>query len=573
MRASFGLFEKWETRLAMGTRGHGGLAKRYRQIADVCARHGLGFIIGVAGLDRLVPLQRGWLGHPQRELPYTRPEHVRMALEELGTVFIKLGQMLSTRADLLPPEYLAEFAKLQDSAPSVDVAEVIDAIVTELGQPPDEVFASFDPSPLAAASIGQVHAVTLIDGTDAVVKVRRPGVVEQVEMDLEILEQLARSAMRRWEPASHYDLVGLVQEFAESLRAELDYRQEGRNAERVAANFSENQLVHVPRIVWEATTSRVLTMERVHGIKIADIEALDIAGIDRKALAEHAAEVVLQMVFEDGFFHADPHPGNIFIEPDGRIALIDFGMVGVLDAQLQDQLVTLFVAVATRDPDRLVDAVLDLSQSRVRVDRARLRQDLQRLVRRYIDRPLKEIEATAVVEEVLEVVRRHQLQLPTNLLLVVRTAVMVEGLGAMLDPEFELTQAIEPYARHLALRRYSPLVWGRRLSAAGIDAMSLSMDLPLRMRRILTDLERGTFEVGMRPTGVDPLLDRLERIANRVVLGLIAAAFINGLAVLMSVYHPQGSDRWLGIFFAVGLTLAGTLGVYLTWSVIRSGRP
>lgn len=545
-------------------------ARRYRQIADALSRHGLGFVIGLAGLDRVMPFHRGWFGHPQRELPYTRPEHVRMALEELGPVYIKLGQMLSTRADLLPPAYLVELAKLQDAAPPVPRDVIHEELTVELGVPVEDAFASFDDVPLAAASIGQVHAASLPDGTSVVVKVRRPGVAEQVEVDLEILANLAQTAVRRWALASHYDLVGLVQEFAETLHGELDYVREGRNAERIAANFSDTPSVHVPHVFWATSTSRVLTLERVHGIKITDIATLDSAGIDRKQLAKQAAEAVLQMVFEDGFFHADPHPGNFFIQTDGRIALIDFGMVGILDAQTQEQLVSLFLAVASRHPDRLTDAVLDLGAAQGRVDRTQLRQNLQRLVHRYIDRPLQEIEAAVLLHDVLEVTRRHRLRLPANLLMVARTVVMVEGLGAILDPEFELSNVIEPYARHLVARRYSPRLWSQRLGEAGFDAVQLGLDLPLRARRLLNDLERGTLEVGTRPTGYEPLMDQVERIANRIVLGVIAAAFIVGLAVLMSGYHPTSSNGWIGVFFAFGFIVAGALGLYLVWDILRS---
>lgn len=302
--------------------------ERYRQIAGTLARHGLGYLVGVLGLERFVPFHRGLLKHPRRTLPYTQPEHVRMALEELGATFIKLGQILSTRTDLLPPAYQAEFAKLQDAAPTIPMEAVRATLLAELGKPVEAVFATFDPTPLAAASIGQAHAATLPDGTEVVVKVRRPGVVEQVEEDLEILQHLAATASRRFEPASQYDLVGLIQEFAETLRAELDYLREGHNAERFAANFAGDTTVHIPRIFCETSTSGVLTLERIRGIKINDLAALDKNNINRIEVAEHAARIILKMVFEDEFFHADPHPGNFFIEPGGRIGLIDLAWWG-----------------------------------------------------------------------------------------------------------------------------------------------------------------------------------------------------------------------------------------------------
>ena len=402
---------------------------RSRQIADVLARHGLGYLVGVLGLERFIPFHRGLLGHPRRSEPYTRPEHLRMALEELGATFIKLGQILSTRADLLPPDYQAELAKLQDAAPPVPWEVIAETLGMELGQPIAECFATFDPAPLAAASIGQAHAATLPNGTEVVVKVRRPGVVEQVEEDLTILQSLAAAASRRWEFADQYDLVGLVQEFAQTLRAELDYIHEGHNAERFAANFAGDPAVHVPRVYWETTTARVLTLERMRGAKIDDLAALDALGVDRTKLAERAASVILKMVFEHGFFHAEPHPGNFFIEAGGRIGVIDFGMIGAVDAAMQDRLARIVLAVMAGDTNQLVDALLDLGVARGHLDRAGLRRDLDELLGRYAGRPLGEIAIGPLLDQALAIVRRHHLQLPPNLALLFKAMIMNEGIS------------------------------------------------------------------------------------------------------------------------------------------------
>ncbi len=544
--------------------------KRMRQIASTLARHGLGYLVGMLGLERFVPFHKGLLKHPRRAQPYTQPEHLRMALEELGATFIKLGQILSTRTDLLPPEYLAEFAKLQDAAPTIPLAAVQETIRTELGQPIETIFATFDPAPLAAASIGQAHAATLLDGTEVVVKVRRPGVVEQVEEDLEILQHLAVTASRRWQLADQYDLIGLAQEFAQTLRAELDYIREGRNGERFAANFGDDATVHIPRIFWEASTARVLTLERIRGIKINDLAALEAAGIDRAALAERAARIILKMVFEDGFFHADPHPGNFFIEPGGRIGLIDFGMVGTIDERTQEHLVKVLLAVTSQDADRLADAFLELGVTQQQVDRSLLGRDLESLVSRYYGQALGAIELGPLLQEMLTIVRRHHLRLPTNLALLVKTVVMNEGLGTQLDPTFRFTSVLAPYAQRLMLRQYSPLFWTKRLSQAGLDAAWLGTELPQQLRRVLGELERGDLKMNMHPTDVEPVMRRFEQLVNRLVLAMIAAAFIIGLATLMASYHPSGWNPWA--FFLIGFVFAGALGVYLAWSILRSGR-
>ncbi len=542
---------------------------RSRQISGVLVRHGWDYIVDTLGLARFAPVDT-LLGHPHQQGSLTRPEHLRMALEEMGTTFIKLGQILSTRADLLPPDYLAELAKLQDSAPPVPFEAVRDALVAELGQPIESVFAYFDQEPLAAASIGQAHAANLADGTEVVVKIRRPGVVAQVNEDLEILKELAAAASRRWEFADRYDLIGLVEEFSQTLRAELDYIREGHNAERFAANFASDPAIHIPRVFWDTTTSRVLTLERIRGIKINDLAGLDEQGINRPALAQYATNVVLKMVCEDGFFHADPHPGNFFIEREGLIGLIDFGMVGAVDESNQEHLADMLIGINSQDADRLVDVFLDLGVTRKRVNRELLRRDVEHLLSRYWGLPLGDLKIGALLNDVFAVMRSHTLHLPSNLALLLKTVIMIEGLGVNLDPDFHLTKVLEPYTKQLLLREYSPSRWVRRLGRASLDLARLGVELPQQLRRMMGEIERGNLQVGVRPEGFDALINRFERTSNRIVLGVIAAAFINGLAVLMSVYRPPGWERWAWVVFAFGFLCALALGVYLAWSIMRS---
>ncbi len=545
--------------------------RRYRRIAEVLTRHGLRWLLDAGGLERFRPL-RFEPGEGAGDESRTSAERIRLALEELGATFIKLGQFLSTRADLLPPEYQTELAKLQDSAPPFDSKTAKEMIEAELGQPVDSLFAIFDLEPLAAASIGQAHAATLRDGSEVVVKVRRPGVVEQIEEDLEILQNLASAMSRHWEFASLYDIEGLAQEFAQTLRSELNYLQEARNADNFARNFAGDPKVHIPRVYWEMTTSRALTLERIRGVKVNDLDSLDANGIDRHALAERGTEAILKMIFEDGFFHADLHPGNFFIEPDGRFGLIDFGMVGALDEKLQEQLAGVALALAGADYDQLVDALLEMGLATSRVDRDRLRRDLEYLISPYYGRPLGEITMTPLLNDALAVVRRHRMRLPSNLALLLKTIIMTEGLGARLDPSFRLLSVIEPYTNRLLLKLYSPARWMRKLKRAGLDMAWLGAEAPQQLRRLIGAIERGGFDIAMRPESFEPLIKRLERIANRIVLGILAAAFIVGLATLLSVYHPPGWENWAGVMFAAGFFFALALGIYLAWSILRSGR-
>jgi ubiquinone biosynthesis protein len=493
-----------------------------------------------------------------------------MALEELGPTFMKLGQMLSTRTDLLPPAYQHELAKLQDAAPPIPIEAVHETIIVELGQSLEQAFATFDATPLAAASIGQAHLATLQDGTEVVVKVRRPGAVEQVDEDLKLLHSLATVASRRWEHASQYDVVGLVQEFDQSLRAELDYLREGHNAERFAENFASESTVKIPRVFWETTTSRVLTLERLRGIKVTDLAALDAAGIDRTELSKHTARIFLKMVFEDGFFHADLHPGNLFIEERGLIGLIDFGMVGTVGEQTRDDLGSLLLGMANQDSNLLVDAVLELGVTQQPVDRFVLRRDLEQVLSGFYGRPLSEIAFGPLLTEMLNIMRRHQLIFPSNLSLLLKTMAMSEGMGEQLDPSFNLADVLTPYAEKFMVQQNSPVAWARRLGKAGVDLAWLAVELPQQLRRLLSELDRGALKIDIQPTGLDPLFKRAERIANRIVLGVIVAAFIVGLAMLISAYHPGGSGL-LQVILTIGFVLAGVLALYLIWGIFRSG--
>ncbi len=544
---------------------------RYRQIAEALARHGFGFLLSLLGLERFLPFHRELLGDSSANQSLTPPQHIRGALEELGATFIKLGQLLSTRPDLLPPEYLVEFARLQDDAPPFDTKEAIEIIESELGHPIEHLFMEFDHQPLAAASIGQVHAARLADGTEVIVKVRRPNVVEQIEEDLEILQNAAAAMNRRWEFAKRYDLLGLVQEFALTLRAELDYIREGQNAERFALNFTGDKSVHIPRIFWETTTTRVLTQERIRGVKVSELSEHDHFAETRRQLARLGTQAILKMVFEDGFFHADLHPGNFFIEPDGRFGLVDFGMVGVVDERTQDYLANLILALSRQDFDRLTEAVLELEVVKHRVDRNELRRDLEHLIKPYFGLSLGDVKLAPLFNEAFAVIRRHRLHIPPHLALLVKTIIITEGIGTRLDPHFHLTEVISPYADQLMLRLFSPRRMVKKLGQASVDVARLGVEIPQQLRHILTEIERGGFEVGMKPGTFEPLIDRLERLANRIVLGVIASAFIVGLAVLLSVYRLPGWERWAGTMFAVGFFFAVLLGVYLAWSILRSG--
>jgi ubiquinone biosynthesis protein len=419
---------------------------RATEVAAVLLRQGLGWMVDLLELRGLVPGAReshADVGHPG-------PQHLRRALEELGPTFMKLGQVLSTRPDLVPPEYESALAVLQDAAPTVPTADIVGAVQSALGQPLRQTFSVFEPVPIAAASIGQVHAATLPDGTEVVVKVRRPGVVEQVAVDLELIGRLAEVASRRPSIARRYDPVGLSKEFAATLLAELDYLREGRNAELVAASFADDDSVHVPRVFWDLTRDGVITEERIRGIKVDNLRALDATGLDRAKIARTLADAYLSMVFVHGFFHADPHPGNVFVEMDGRVAFVDFGMVGSVTTRTGRGLGTILLALVAADPERMADGLLRLGIACDDIDRTKFERDLARFLEQYSRLPLEQLHLGPLIADVMSVMRTHRLRLPSDLALLLKTVMMCEGVAAQLDPAFELIPHLLPYAARLA---------------------------------------------------------------------------------------------------------------------------
>ncbi|MBI2952797.1 MAG: AarF/ABC1/UbiB kinase family protein [Chloroflexi bacterium] len=553
---------------AVRLRGHLG---RYRQIAQVLVRHGFGYLISRLGLGFLVPLHWGFFGQHPNARPHSEAEHLRLAFEELGATFIKLGQVLSTRSDLLPPEYIAELSKLQDAVSPAPADVIVAQIVQELGRPLEAVFAHFDPIPLGSASIGQVHAARLHTGEEVVVKVRRPGIEDLIEEDITILFDLAHLATGRTTVGQTYDLPGIVEEFADTLRGELDYELEARNAERIRHQFGKDSSVRVPQTYAAYSTRRVLTMGRLHGIKINDLLDLDRAGIDRHNLADALIHAILKMILEDGFFHADPHPGNFLIQHDGRIALLDYGMVGRLDEETRQNLLLLFVAVFTQDSDRVIDSLLALGVVGTTFRPEHLRHDVGHHISLYYGRPLGEIDLARVLQEFLAIACRHRLQIPSRLTLLGKTLAMHQALALQLDPSFNLAKMLRPLVQRLILEMYAPQHLAQEVLPTLADLRRLATTLPRRLDRLMIQAERGNMLVNFRVPEAEHYLVDLDRMVNRLILGIITAAFIIALSILMLFYQSPVLTRFAGLLFALGFLVASGLGFWLMIKIIRGG--
>jgi len=530
------------------------LLKRYQEIATVLARHGLGYLAVELGLGRYLPFNRGLLRHRPREVPYTRADHLRLALEDLGPTFVKLGQILSTRPDLVPPDWSVELAKLQERVPPVSWDQVWLKLARELGRPPEEVFARLEPEPLAAASIGQVHRGVLHSGEVAAVKVQRPGVYLQVRLDLEVLRSLARLAQRRY---AAYDPLGLVEEFARTILDELDYTKERRNLERYAQYLKDTEGVHLPRIYPEASSREVLTLEYIEGVRVDDLAAIQGYGLNPAQLGGRLARLLFRSAFDWGFFHADPHPGNFRVTPEGDLVLLDFGMVGHLSRPERGRLLELVLAVVDGDAGRATDRLSELGVA-ISSDRATaFRYDLERLLYEYIELPIGQMPMGDILGRFLELVREYRLRLPAHLSILAKTIMMAEGVGVRLDPHFHLAPLVRPLFQRIFLKRLQPQQAQGRLREGALDALTLLEEAPAGLRRLLSRVERGELELRMRP---DPeFLQELRGIASSLRLSALTIALILALSGLMMVYHPPGWERWAGWVFGVGL--AGVLGL------------
>ncbi|MHB1159935.1 MAG: ABC1 kinase family protein [Chloroflexota bacterium] len=548
---------------------HGRLG-RYREVVQILARHGFGWLLAQIGVAQPPPFPWGLFGR-RPPTPTTQAEHLRLALEELGVTWIKLGQILSTRSDLLPPDYIAELSRLQDAVPAEPMGVIEAQIVRELGRSTPDLFARFDPEPVGSASIGQVHAAWLKSGEEVVVKVQRPGVEALVEEDLAILRDLARLAAGRTVWGRTYDFPALVDEFATTLRGELDYVLEGQNADRFRRDFRGDPRLRVPAIYWDYTTRRVLTMERLEGIKISDLSALEQAGIDRKVLARRAARMVLKMILEEGFFHADPHPGNFVVMEGEVIGLLDYGMVGRLDEATRDGLLYLLLAVSNQDLDKVVDQLVVLGVTGTGVQLDHLRHDLGHLLSLYWGLPLREISISHILEEAMNVVRRHRLRMPTSLVLLTKTMAMNEGLARTLDPEFSAAEVLRPYVLQLALERYLPQNWGKRLLPTLLDLGQMAVTLPRRTERLLTRMERGNLSINMHVQDTEHVLDVLNGMVNRLILGMVASGFAVAIALLLQSYYTVGLRGLLGWLLGIGMAIVAALGFWLAAGILHRG--
>jgi ubiquinone biosynthesis protein len=542
------------------------------EIASTFARHGGGDLMRRSGLTAM--LHRA--GHvlpaatQLEEFVALAPAlRTRRAFEALGPTFVKLGQLLATRVDLFPDEWIEQFAALQNQVPAAPYDQVRAQLVEDLGAPPEQVFARFDPEPLAAASIAQVYRARLHDGTEVVVKVRRPGIRPVVEADLRLLQRAAQAMEAHLPEMRQFAPVAVVAQFRESLRRELDLAAECRHAERIAASFASDPNLRIPRVHWRYCGERINVQDFVAGIAVCDLPALAAAGIDPRAIARRGAQAILAMMLRDGFFHADPHPGNVFALPGDRIALIDFGMVGRLSPRRRAQVVHLLHALVLRDADAVTQTLLDWTETAA-VDEERLGQEVDAFIDRYHGVPLGQLHLGAMLLKIAALLREHRLHLPPDLALLIKVCITLEGMGRMLDPSFDMASEAAPFLRRALLGQHAPQAILRRGTRAVADLVETVAEFPRDLRRAARALRSGRMHLNLRLDQLERFGRQVDHSANRLTMGIVVAALVIGSSITMTV---GGGPELLGLpaFGLLGFVGAVLAGAWLLLSIWRSG--
>jgi ubiquinone biosynthesis protein len=540
--------------------------KRYKDLARILIKYGRGDVLAHVGLEGVLS------GEAVPEAAHgPDPEGLATDLEHLGPAFIKLGQLLSSRSDLLPPSYLDALGRLQDKVAPFSFAEVEQIVQDELGFRLSKGFSAFDADPMAAASLGQVHRAALRDGRAVAVKVQRPDIRERVAQDLAVMTDIAEFLDRHTQAGRQFDFGEMVHEFRRTVLAELDYRREAQNMVRLGENLKDFPRIIVPRPVDDYTTSRVLTMEFVAGRKVTSITPLMRQDIDGARLATELFRAYLHQIIVDGFFHADPHPGNVFLTDDGRIALLDLGMVSRLSPLRQDQLLKLLIAVSEGQGDRAALLAQQIGEPRGRPDEAQLKRDIQDLVAQYQDAPPQDVKVGLVMLELTRMAGRHGIRLPAELTMLGKTLLNLDQVGRTLAPDFDLNAAMRDEAANLMQRRMWQSASAGNLFTTALEVKEFVEQLPSRVNKLLDAVTNNEVKLNVEVVDEDALIEGLQKIANRITLGLLMAALIIGAAMLMRVethFRLFGYPGFAMLFFLV----AAGGALWLAFNILTSDR-
>lgn len=546
---------------------------RYREVATVLARNGFGLILEEMGLINLISFSKRIL-RKEEEDSKTLGQRLRNALEELGPTYIKIGQIASTRPDILPEHLIKELEKLQDQVPPFSFAEVSRIIEEELGAHPQVIYNYFEEEPLAAASIGQVHKAILKTGESVAVKVQRPNISETIETDLEILLDLAGLAERRLEWAALYHVRDMVEEFANSLRNELNYEIEGSNAERIGKQFQEDASIRIPKVYKEYSNKRVLTLEFIQGVKLSQFQTLEDLGYNRKGLAENLIKAMFKQILIEGFFHGDPHPGNIFVLPGPVIAFIDFGMIGRLSSDMKDHFASLVIGMMRRKTEDMIDAVFAMGIVPEDINRKVLYRDVDLLREKYLDVPLSEVQLGNAVNDLFKVAFKHRIIIPSDLVLLGKSLLSLEGIVEQMDPEISIIDIAEPFGEQLLKERLNPAFIAEKTWKHFRDYTELLLNLPKQAKEIFNSIQRGKIRVEIYLPELATFIRKLDRISNQLSFSILLLSFsiiMAGLVVASSLGNAP-LVFWRIPAIEAGFFVAAMMFILLLISILRSGR-
>lgn len=546
---------------------------RLQDIAAVLIRYGFGDLVqrlGLAGVLQRTGKLLNW--KEGEELARLKPpQRVRRVLEDLGPTFVKLGQILATRVDLFEPEWLEEFARLQDHAPAVDWEQIEARLIEELGVHPDEIFARVEREPLAAASLGQVHRVWLHDDRKLILKIRRPGIRKVIEADLRLLARLAELVESELSELSHLRPRRLVRQFSRALLKELDFRAECRNAERIAQALEDDSGIVVPEVFWEWTSERMNAQTCLEGIPGRDMAAFQAAGLDPLLVARRGTRALLLMILEQGFFHADPHPGNLIYLEGNQIGLIDFGMVGRLSEQRRLEVAELLHGLVSRDAEAVTETLTAWSENG-QFDPEDMGEDVEDFIDAYHGLPLEQLDLTAMIGDITDILRRNDLVLPPDLVLMFKAFITLEGMGRRLTPDFDMAGEAAPVIEEIMRRQYSPSRVARRLRQNLSHSLKLLGELPGDLTRLVRKAGKGRVEVHVDIRSLKDFGNQLDEAASRLTLGIVTAALIIGSAIVMNVPGSSSDSGHWPLLGTLGFIGAAIGGVWLLFSIWRSGR-
>ncbi len=546
--------------------------RRYQQILRVLVKYGFGDILSQLHLYQLVEKGSHFFRISKRAeiIPLPRYKRIRLALEELGPTFVKLGQLLSTRPDLVSPTLGEELANLQDKVSPFPFVEAKDLIQTELKHSAEELFSKFEEKPIAAASLGQVHRAWLKNGDKVAVKVQRPDIYRIIEVDLEIMLYLASLMQKHIVEAEGYDPVGIVKEFAENITKELDYTLEASNIERFSKNFKDEPAIYVPRVYHDYSTEKVLTMEYIDGIKISEVRKLKADGYDCKLIASQGAMLILKQIFEHNFFHGDPHPGNLFILPDNVLCFLDYGMMGRIDEETKDNLASLVKAFIDKDVSEIVNLFFKFYPSE-KVDLRKFKLDTWEVLDQYHGVPLKQIKLKRIFRQALYLIEKHRLKIQPELFLLGKALVSIESIGSSLDPDFNAVEQTQPFIKEIILKKFRPHAIAHKLKKSLFEFFALFQEFPEEIRNIFSLLKSGEMKIKFEHRGLEPFIAKLDQVSNRLAFAIIAAALIIGSGLIVLSQTPP-LIFGIPVIGLVGFLVAAFMGLGLLIAISRSGK-